>query len=137
MLKYASEPLIEALKLFREVLFGWWTGNGDMHLKNLSLLRGADGLYRLSPAYDLLCTNLVIAGDQLALSVAGNKKNVTRRQWLALATACQIPERAAKRVVKEVIAGLPQALELIERSYLPEEMRTKYGQLLRERAALL
>ena len=39
--------------------FCWWTGNGDMHLKNFSLLTGPDGTVRLSPAYDLFCTRLV------------------------------------------------------------------------------
>jgi hypothetical protein len=30
------------------------------------LLAGPDGTVRLSPAYDLLCTRLVIPGDQFA-----------------------------------------------------------------------
>ena len=36
--KHASEPLVEVSKLYRRLLFVWWTGNGDMHLKNFSLL---------------------------------------------------------------------------------------------------
>jgi serine/threonine-protein kinase HipA len=72
--KYASEPLVEMLKLYRLMVFVWWTGNGDMHLKNFSLLASRDGLQRLSPAYDQLCTCLVIPDDPLALTVGGKKK---------------------------------------------------------------
>ncbi len=136
-LKYASEPLVETLRLFREMVFVWWTGNGDMHLKNFSLLRGEDGLYRLSPAYDLLCTRLVIPDDQLALSIAGNKKNVTRRQWFAFAQACTIPERAASRVLQEIAAGKEKAQPLIRASSLPEDMKDTYWATLQERSALL
>ena len=56
--QYATEPAVESLKLFRQMVFCWWTGNGDMHLKNFSLLTGPDGTVRLSPAYDLLCTRV-------------------------------------------------------------------------------
>jgi serine/threonine-protein kinase HipA len=137
VLRYASEPLVESLKLFRLLVFVWWTGNGDMHLKNFSLLRGADGRYRLSPAYDLLCTRLVIPGDQLALSVAGNKKDVNRRQWMELARACQLPPRAAERVLRETASACEQAEALVGRSFLPSEMKEAYRSLLQERTALL
>jgi serine/threonine-protein kinase HipA len=135
--RYASEPLIEARKLFRLVVVSWWTGNGDMHLKNFSLLRGSDGRHRLSPGYDLLCTRLVIPGDQLALAVAGNKKNVTRRQWLELAAACKLPARAAERVLAEIVAAASDAGDLVTRSALPEEMKTDYRRLIAERTTKL
>ena len=38
-----------------------------MHLKNFSLLTNEDGITRLTPAYDLVCTRLVIPDHQLAL----------------------------------------------------------------------
>ncbi len=33
--KSVTEPKDEIAKLFRQLLFSWWTGNGDLHLKNL------------------------------------------------------------------------------------------------------
>jgi len=45
--RFASESLLCLLRLYRQTLFAWWVGNGDMHLKNLALLRGADGHRRL------------------------------------------------------------------------------------------
>jgi serine/threonine-protein kinase HipA len=108
-----------------------------MHLKNFSMLRGGDGLYRLSPAYDLLCTRLPIPDDQLALSVAGNKKEVTRRQWLELAEACSIPERAAVRVMSALGGAAELGLDLVSRSFLPQKEKARYVALLRTRGRKL
>jgi serine/threonine-protein kinase HipA len=76
--KHASEPLVEILKFYRLLLFSWWTGNGDMHLKNFSLLVDEQGIVRLTPAYDLICTRLVIPDDSLALPICGKKDNLHR-----------------------------------------------------------
>jgi serine/threonine-protein kinase HipA len=132
--RYASEPLVAALALFRQTVFAWWTGNGDMHLKNLSLLRGADGLHRLSPAYDLLCTDLVVENDQLALPVSGNRRGVTPRQWLAFASYCGLTPKATARALGQVHAALAPALDLVARCYLPDEVKTRYARLLEARA---
>jgi serine/threonine-protein kinase HipA len=135
--RYASAPGIEAAKLFRLMVFVFWTGNGDMHLKNFSLLRGEDGHHRLSPAYDLLSTRLVIADDFLALSVDGNKKNLTRRQWMTYAERCRVPPRAAERILGEIAAATEDATAMIERSALPGEMKADYAALIRRRGATL
>lgn len=132
--RHASEPLVAALALFRQVVFAWWTGNGDMHLKNLSLLRGADGLHRLSPAYDLLCTALVVEDDQLALPVGGNRRAVTPRQWIAFASYCGLTPKATARALGQVHAALTPSLGLVARCFLPEEMKVRYARLLELRA---
>jgi serine/threonine-protein kinase HipA len=135
--RFASEPIIEAARCFLLVVFSFFTGNGDMHLKNFSLLRDTDGRYRLAPAYDLLCTRLVIEDDLLAMSVDGNKKMPTKRQWLALAQASGVPEKAALRVLRSVGAGVASAQRLIQRSYLPPDMRDAYVHLVAERGTHL
>ncbi|MBI5547766.1 MAG: HipA domain-containing protein [Deltaproteobacteria bacterium] len=137
MAKYATEPGIESLKLLRLVAFAWWTGNGDLHLKNLSLLRDEDGSYRLSPAYDLVSTRLVIEDDQLALPVGGSRKAITARQWLEYAEYCEVPPRAAARALRGVAEALEPATGLVERSLLPEDAREALCKLLRERARTL
>ena len=56
---YASDPLIELMKLYRLLLFAWWTGNGDMHLKNPALLVDEDDITRLTLAvYSINSLNL-------------------------------------------------------------------------------
>jgi serine/threonine-protein kinase HipA len=135
--KYASEPLIEIQKLYRLFVFSWWAANGDMHLKNFSLLTQQDKIRRLSPAYDLVCTQLVIPNDSLSLPVGGNTKTLTRAKWLKFAGYCQIPERAARRVLSEQIDALEPALDLVARSYLPETMKEPFERILRKSTAAL
>lgn len=131
--KYADEPPVELLKLFRLLLFGWRTGNGDMHLKNFSLLTGDDGITRLTPAYDLVCTRLVIPDDQLALPLQGKKDNLRRGVWRRFAEYCSLPEKIALRVLDEQASSLGDAKSLIDRSCLPDDQKESYKHLIAER----
>lgn len=135
--KYATEPLIETLKLYRLLAFVWWTANGDMHLKNFSILATRDRFQQLSPAYDLLCTQLVIEGDQLALPVLGKKDKLTRESWMQFADYCKLGPRAAERVLGNITDALGQALELVARSALPVEFKAAYRAILEERTGVL
>jgi serine/threonine-protein kinase HipA len=135
--RFATEPLVELLKLYRLMVFAWWTGNGDMHLKNFSLLGGEDGIQRLAPAYDQLSTRLVIPEDDLALPVVGRKSRLSRASWLEYAAYCGLPERAAARVLAEVAGALDQASALVASSLLGASMVEAYRELLRDRARLL
>jgi serine/threonine-protein kinase HipA len=135
--KYASESLIEILKLYRVLVFAWWTGNGDMHLKNFSLLADTQGIMRLTPAYDLLCTRLVIPNDPLALPVVGKKDHLDRADWLTFAGYCQLPERTAIRLLDGQVSALDAALSLIDRSFLPPDQKAMYQALISDRTAQL
>lgn len=137
ILRHASAPVVEAHKLFRLLAFGWWTGNGDMHLKNFSILRGEDGHYRLSPAYDLVSTRLLIEDDPLALPIGGADKEVSRRRWLELARRCRLPPRAAEGVLRDLAAATDEAVALVAASWLPDDMKRAYAALLRERGRVL
>jgi serine/threonine-protein kinase HipA len=135
--EFSTQPLIEIRKLFK-MLFSWWTSNGDQHLKNFSLFTGNDGLKRLTPAYDLLCTRLPIPSDRsLALSICGKKSKLRREHWLEFATYCQLPPRAAQRLLAEQVEVLDAAIAMIHASYLPEELKSEYEGILRENTAVL
>ncbi len=135
--QYATEPVIEALRLFRLVLAAWWTGNGDMHLKSFSIVTDASGISRLSPAYDLVCTRLVIEDDDLALSVGGKKSKLTRRDWVAFGEYCGLRPPVIERVFGDVAAALPGAAALVDGAPFADNAKTAYRGLLAERAASL
>jgi serine/threonine-protein kinase HipA len=132
--RFASEPLVELLRLYRQFVFTWWVGNGDLHLKNLALLRGDDGRWRLSPAYDQLDTRLVLPDDALAMPICGKRDNLKAETWRELAERFGIGAKAAERVWREVAALLPAATKLVEESPLPAAMRAQYCELLEQRA---
>jgi serine/threonine-protein kinase HipA len=131
--RFASEPLIESLRLYRQMVFTWWVGNGDLHLKNLALLRGDDGHWSLSPAYDQLNTRLVLPDDALAMPVCGKRDTCSASTWKLLAQRFGLGDKAAARVREEIAACLPDAVQLVEASPLPEMMREAYVELLRTR----
>jgi len=135
--RYATEPTIEALKLFRQMAVCWWTGNGDAHLKNLSLLIGVDGIVQLSPAYDLLCTRLVLPDDHLALPVGGKQDGLRRAHWEEFGKYCGLPARSIARELARIPAAADAAIELVSSSALSASARARYGELLRARASVL
>lgn len=134
--KFATEPLIEIQKLFRLLLFNWWVANGDMHLKNFSMMT-QDTIRKLAPAYDLVCTRLVIPGDLLALPVGGRKEKLTRRIWLDFAEYCGLPKKTAKNMIVTQIELLDRAIIHIESSFLPDDMKLQYIAIVRENTAIL
>lgn len=73
-----SNPRLQLVRLFQRVLFCWVTGNGDMHLKNWSLLENGK-LIELAPAYDLLNTLILTNDDEeSALELDGRKTDFDR-----------------------------------------------------------
>lgn len=131
--QFASEPLIEIRKLFKMLLFSWWVANGDQHLKNFSLFTRSGSMRRLTPAYDLICTRLPIPSDRsLALTIGGKRSNLSRKQWLDFAVYCEIPERAAKRLLSDQVDTLEAAVALIHASFLPDDQKNEYEAIVRE-----
>lgn len=136
--KYASEPLIEIRKLFKLLLFSWWVSNGDQHLKNFSLLTALDGLRRLAPAYDLICTRLPMPSDQsLALPICGKKTGLSPAAWHAFAAYGGIPARAALRLLNEQREALAPARQLIRASFLPAEQKVRYEEIVERNTEIL
>ncbi|WP_437299043.1 type II toxin-antitoxin system HipA family toxin [Sorangium sp. So ce426] len=135
--RYCGEPEVELRRLYRHMLVAYWIGNGDMHLKNLSLLRGADGIYRLAPAYDLICT--WIYGDKtLSLPLGIRNKDLRRDHWLDLAEQhMRLPRADASTVIDAMLGCTSEALALLQRSPMPEEMRKSYARLLKKRSRAL
>lgn len=78
---------IQSLEEFvRRLAFNVLIRNGDAHLKNWSLLYRDPRIPALSPAYDLVCTNVYQGVDNLALKLGGSKRfeNVTLGSFGAL-----------------------------------------------------
>jgi serine/threonine-protein kinase HipA len=134
--RYATEPLIQTLDFFRLVVFCWWSGNNDMHLKNFSLLIDNEGVIRMTPAYDLLATQLV-SSQPFALTVCGKNSKIGRNDWLALAEYCKLPLPIAESILQKQVATTDVSLKLIEKSFLPASQRDKFKELIQEKSATL
>jgi serine/threonine-protein kinase HipA len=128
--RFATDTTVEIARLFRQLLFAWWTGNGDLHRKNLSLLKRASEGWSLSPAYDLLSTRLVLPTDQLALPIGGRRDGLARPAWLRFGEHIGLPERAVRRALGDLVAITDEARATIHRSFLPGPMRDAYAALI-------
>ena len=133
--RYSAAPPLDLLAHYRQLLFCWWIGNGDMHLKNLSLLDRGPGEPRLSPAYDLVNTNLAIPNDPFALSIDGKRNNIATDSWLRFAEYCELPIKMVRRVAQTFLAKESEAHAMVERSYLTEQLRDQYRTIMASRRA--
>jgi len=125
----------ESQRLFELVLFCYLTGNADMHLKNFSLIENSLGEFELSPAYDLVNTAIVMPEDkeELALTMNGKKSRLKRLDFDAFAASLQINEKSLASIYNRFEGILPEWITCIERSFLSEEMKGEYTELLRRR----
>lgn len=125
----------ESQRLFELVLFSFLTGNADMHLKNFSLIENALGEYEFSPAYDLLSTALVIPEDkeESALTINGKKSRIGLKDFNVLATSLHLNEKSLQAIYKRFNTILPQWKDFINQSFLSDEMKAKYIQLITDK----
>jgi serine/threonine-protein kinase HipA len=129
---FSDEWIADGAELLRVVLFSWWVGNNDLHLKNLSLL-AEDGRYRLSPCYDLLSTAIVGLDDRLALTIGGQHTKVRSGDWIELGGRAGLSPRAMEREVLRMLKGLEKALSLLERVPMRADLVANFLAHLRER----
>lgn len=137
--RYSATPQLDLVNFWELVLFSWITGNADMHLKNFSLYDSLGGQYTLTPAYDLLNTSLVVPDDpeELALTLHGKKRKIRRTDFISSITATGIDEKVIENLHKKWGKMLPRWFELIDISFLPEDMKRPYKQLILQRMLML
>ena len=132
--KYSTNAQLDMVDFLELVYFSWLTGNNDMHLKNFSLYSPA-GEPMLTPAYDLLNTVISNPADdeELALNLNGKKKRMTDADFRTAYRTCGVPEIVFDRVKKKYKDLRPKFEEEIQRSFLSDELKTFYIDLLHRR----
>ena len=132
--QHCDMPKLDLTNYIQVLLFCFVTGNNDMHLKNFSLYRPSNG-YQLSPAYDLI--NVAIANpedkEELALSLSGKKSNLKLNDFLRSATTMGLEENVVMHLIDNMRKAIPKWKSLIHASFLSEEMKDKYEQLIMSR----
>lgn len=133
--QYSSMPKMDVTNFFETVLFSWITGNNDMHLKNFSLYETQDGTIRLTPAYDLLNASILNPKDdeELALTLNGRKKRLKRSDFIAAGETMGIDPKIVDRLIGKYVRLHPRMSEFIGQSFLDEELKNRYNELICER----
>ena len=128
--KFSISPVLDKSEFFFRLLFCYITGNSDMHLKNFSLIDSGVG-FVLSPAYDLLPVKIIINdADDLALTLNGKTRNLTKNDFLKFADNIGILNSAAIKLIKKIVNLESRLIDLINNSYLPSAEKIKFIEFL-------
>lgn len=124
--RWSCQKGLDMAEFFMRVVFSFLVGNSDMHLKNFSLIETAPGAqtYKLAPAYDMLPVNVISEDtEETALALNGKKTRLRRKDFMALAAACQLPSVAAEKMIARLVAKKDVLMHIAASSPVPEDIR--------------
>jgi len=129
--------LMDKLRFFELSLFNFLTGNNDMHLKNFSMWLSDLG-WVLSPAYDLLNVKIILPNDNddTALFLGGKKKNFNKGYFDQFGKVLKLNDKQIISVYRKLDSWLPRAKQLINVSFLNENYKVQYKELITQRVGL-
>jgi serine/threonine-protein kinase HipA len=137
--------MLDVQRFWEMVIFSWLTGNSDMHCKNFSLIERDDIGYQLSPAYDLL--SVLLTGindpDELAMPLSGTAEEgasfsgLGRSSFIDAMTSTGITTKVAEKIIDKLISYRDKWFALIDSSFLTDELKEAYRNLLDERLSRL
>jgi len=135
IVKYSSNPGLDVVNFFEQVLFSFLTGNADMHLKNFSLIRKPGIGNVLAPAYDLVATALVNPADKedLALTLNGKKKKITGKDFIAAFTTLNLDPKQQENVLNKMTKAREDWMDFIDISFLNKEFKASMKLIVADR----
>ncbi|OYX60504.1 MAG: phosphatidylinositol kinase [Novosphingobium sp. 32-60-15] len=119
----STDPASDLDILFRRAVFAWLIADGDMHLKNLAMLKiadaGAKGFtsVRFAPLYDAVTTRVFpgLSGDRMALKLNGKDDRLTRQDFISLARTIGLTVGEAEAAIADLtrrVADFTRTLRL-------------------------
>ncbi len=138
IVQYSGTPKLDLTNYMQVLLFCFVTGNNDMHQKNFSLYR-PNSNYQLTPAYDLLNVSIANPGDkeEMALPINSRKSKLRLDDFLRAAKTMGIEENVVRRLVDGLNKALPKWNELIDNSFLNDDFKVMYKDLITSRLSRL
>ncbi len=126
----SAVPGLDVQLFFERAVLNFLIGNGDGHFQNYSISYTDNGV-RLAPAYDLVCTKLVIPTEEdSALTLHGKRNNLTRNDVDALADYLEILSRVR---YQKFVGTLSRMEQLVKASRLPADFRERFLEIIRLR----
>lgn len=121
-------------EFIRRLVFNTLIGNGDMHLKNWSLIYPDGRTAQLSPGYDFVSTIAYLPDEKLALKLAHSKQmtglSLDELSWFA--AKARLPERLVLETAKETVRRFLEVWNRTETAeHIEESVRVPIQQLLK------
>lgn len=137
--EFCSFPAIEKADFFKRILYCYVTGNEDMHLKNFSLITKNEKT-TLTPVYDFLNSSIAIKNpeEEIALTLKGKKSNLKASDFIDYYAKdrLQLNEKTIATILEQMHNAIPKWEELLEISFLSDEMKEKYFLLMETRVQM-
>ena len=123
----STAPEEDLLIILKRALFAWLIADGDMHLKNMALVKIAEPgdekfrSVRMAPLYDAVTTRVFprLEKDRLALKLNGKDDKLSRPDFRAFASTAGLKAADADAAIDQMLAQLAVA---VDRIALPEAL---------------
>lgn len=127
--KYSDFETIDKIKFYRLLLFSYIIGNTDMHLKNFSLYE-IEGKYQLTPAYDLVPVLMVFNQEDMALSLHGKTRKLTKKDFYTFGEYLGISKRIIEQIHNDIYKKQFEIIDFIDQTPLDEEEKDKFKKFI-------
>jgi serine/threonine-protein kinase HipA len=109
----STDPEQDLLALFRRALFAWLVADGDMHLKNMALLKTAEAgdtafrVIAMAPIYDVVTTRVfpTLKHDRMALKLNGKDDRLRRTDFTTLGRTIGLSAERANQAIDMLAAS--------------------------------
>lgn len=117
----STSPDEDIQLILRRALFAWLIADGDMHLKNMAMLKISEpgetrfSSVRIAPLYDAVTTRVFsrLEKDRMALKLNGKDDNLRRADFRTLAITVGIRSSDADQIIDSTIELLKNAIDQI------------------------
>ncbi|HUG26147.1 type II toxin-antitoxin system HipA family toxin [Piscinibacter sp.] len=117
----STDPEEDVLALVKRALFAWLIADGDMHLKNMAVLKTAtpgESVFRsvrLAPLYDTVTTRVFpgLEHDRMALKLNGKDERLRRADFRALSRTVGLKVSDADAAIDSVLEKFRIALDAV------------------------
>ncbi|PLX03475.1 MAG: protein kinase [Marinilabiliales bacterium] len=127
---------LNKVDFLRILIFNFISGNGDVHLKNISLLETADGDMMLSPSYDLMNTKIHLTDNFLALNLfeeleqtslpLGEKYIYTSSDFIEFGKRLKIRDSVISKTIDMFNAKESELIAMVDKSFLSGKAKALY-----------
>lgn len=135
LLKHSSNPGLDLVNFFEQVLFSFLTGNADMHLKNFSIIKMNEQGYILSPAYDMVATAIVNPADDedFALTLNAKKKKINRKDFITVFNSFKLHNKQQENIFNKMGKAKEKWFRCIDDSFISDEFKVAFKDLIKNR----
>ena len=107
-----------------------------MHLKNFSLYE-IDDKYQMTPAYDLVPVLMIFNQQEMALTINGKNKNLTKNDFYKFSQNIEIEKQFVDNIHNEILLSKTKMINFINKTDLSDEEKNKFISFITNKIDLL